>query len=322
MSKSIVKRVNNNKGCSSTSSIPPSAQAVYKQYADVTQGMGKIPGKYALKIYENAQPVAHPPRPIPSALRDATKKKLDEMEKLNIVQKVPVGSPAPWCSALHLVHKKNTLPHVDVRILIDPKDLNKALLCEYHRMTTPEEVTTRTNGLKIFTVLDTNMGYFQIKLTNESQDLTTFNTPFGRYKYLRLPVGISSASEIYHRAMGEMFSGIKGVKIIMDDILIHAPTLEVHNQRLDRVLRWCREQNLKLNPKKTKLCTNNVVYIRHVLSDEGVKIDDEKVKAVVNMPELTSIDNIHTLLGMVTYTCKFLPNLSSVTEPLRELIKE
>ena len=122
--------------------------------------------------------------------------------------------------------------------------------------------------------------------------------------------------------MGEMFADIDGVEIIMNDILIHAPTLEVHNQRLDRVLRRCREQNLKLNPKKTKQCTNNVVYIGHVLSDEGVKIDDEKVKAVVNMPEPTSIDNVHTLLGMVTYTCKFLPNLSSVTEPLRELIKE
>ena len=305
----LVKHINHNKGCSSTSSIPPSAQAVYKQYADVTQGVGKIPGKYALKIDENAQPVAHPPRPIPAALRDATKKKLDEMEKMNIVQKVPVGSPTLWCSALHVVHKKNTSPDVDVRITIDPKDLNKVLLREYHPM-------------KFFTVLDANMGYFQIELTDESQDLTTFNTPFGRYKYLRLPMGVSSAPEIYQRAMGEMFADIDGVEIIMDDILIHAPTLEVHNQRLDRVLRQCREQNLKLNPKKTKLCTNNVVYIGHVLSDEGVKIDDEKVKAVVNMPEPTSIDNVHTLLGMVTYTCKFLPNLSSVTEPLRELIKE
>ena len=73
------------------------------------------------------------------------------MEKMNIVQKVPVGSPTPWCSALHVVHKKNTSPDVDVRITIDPKDLNKALLREYHPMTTLEEVTTRTNGSNLFT---------------------------------------------------------------------------------------------------------------------------------------------------------------------------
>ena len=78
------------------------------------------------------------------------------------------------------------------------------------------------------------MRYFRIGLTDVSQDLTTFNTPFGKYKYLRLPMGISSAPEIYQRAMGEMFADIEGVEIIMDDIMIHVPTLEVHNQRLDR----------------------------------------------------------------------------------------
>ena len=181
--------------------------------------------------------------------------------------------------------KKDTSPDVDVRITIDPKDLSEALLREYQTMTTLEEVTTSTNGSIFFSVLDANMRYFQIGLTDESQDLTTFNTPFRRYKYLRLPMGISSAPEIYQLAMGEMFADIKGVEIIMDGILIHAPTLEVHNQRLDRVLRRCRQQNLKLNKKKTKLCTNNVVYIGHVLSDEGVKIDDKKLKAVVNMPK-------------------------------------
>ena len=220
-----------------------------------------------------------------------------------------------------MVNKKNTSPDVDDRITIDLKDLNKALR-EYHSMTTLEEVRTCTNGLKFVTVLDANMGYFQIELTDKSQDLTTFNTPFGRYKYLRLPMGISSVPEIYQRAIGETFADINGVEIIMNDILIHMPTLEVHNQRLDLLLKRCREQNLKLNPKKTKLCTNNVEYIRHVLSDEGVKIDDEKVKALVNMPEPTPIDNVHTLLGMVTYTWQLLPNLSSLTEPERLIIQE
>ena len=114
-------------------------------------------------------------------------------------------------------------------------------------MTILEEVMTRMNGSNFFTVLNVNMGYFQMELTDESQDFTTFDMPLGRYKYLRLPMGISSAPEIYQRAMGEMFADIKGVEIIMDDILIHAPTLEVHNQRLDHVLKQCREQNLKLN---------------------------------------------------------------------------
>ena len=94
-------------------------------------------------------------------------------------------------------------------------------------MSTIEEITTRTNGSKCFTVLDANMGYFQIELTKEFQALTTFNTPFGRYKYLRLPMGISVAPEIYQRAMSELLAGLAGVEVIMDDILIHAPTTEM-----------------------------------------------------------------------------------------------
>ena len=312
----LVKRVN------VVDSVPKSANEVYGQFKDVFQGVGKIPGKYDLKCDPTAKPVAHPPRPIPAALREPARAKLIQLESMGIIEKVPVGEPTAWCSAMHVVNKKSSGPGKDVRITIDPKDLNDVLLREYHPMCTIEEVTTRTDGSKFFTVLDANMGYFQIELSQESQQLTAFNTPFGRYRYLRLPMGVSSAPEIYQRAMSEMFSDFEGVEIIMDDILIHAPTLELHNKRLALVLQRCRDSNLKLNPRKTKLCTDEVEYIGHKLTADGVKISEEKVRAVVEMPEPQSIANVQSLLGMVTYTCKFLPHLSSVTEPLRQLIKE
>lgn len=301
------------------SDTPSSAKDLYNEYADVTKGLGKIPGTYSLKIDPESTPVAHPPRPIPAALRESAKKKLDELESYDIIEKVPVGVPTPWCSSLHIVTKKNG---TDIRITIDPKDLNKALLREYHPMSTLEDVTTRTSGSQYFTVLDANSGYFQIELDSESSNLTAFNTPFGRYRYKRLPMGISPAPEVYQRAMNDIFGQSEGVEIIMDDILVHASTLKLHNERLKNVLETCRSQNLKLNAKKTKLCTNEVEYIGHLLTDKGIKISDEKVRAVVEMPEPSSIKNVQTLLGMVTYTCKFLPGLSSVTEPLRQLIKD
>lgn len=297
---------------------------ILDDYSDVFQGVGRIPGNYSLQLTNNAQPVALNARPIPAALREATKLKLDELEKKDIITKIPVGEPTPWCSALHVVPKKTTSPEgkLEVRITMDPQHLNKALKREYHPITTIEDVMTRTNGSKLFTVLDANQGYFQIGLDEESQKITAFNTPFGRYMYKRLPMGISSAPEIYQRAMHDMFSDIEGVEIVMDDILVHGPSAEIHDQRLKQVLARCKERNLKLNPKKTKLRAEEVTYIGHKLSKDGVKIDDEKVKAVLQMPEPTSIANVQTLLGMVTYTCKFLPHLSEVTEPLRYLIKE
>ena len=79
---------------------------------------------------------------------------------------------------------------------------------------------------------------------------TTFNTPFGRYRHLRLPTGISSAPDIYQRVMDQVFGDLEGIEIAMDDLLIHGSTLEEHNQRLEAVLARARSVNLKLNPKK------------------------------------------------------------------------
>lgn len=316
----LIKRVNEVQSISGLKS----AQAILDNFSDVFQGVGKIPGEYALICNPDAKPVAHPPRPVPAALREQVKRKLDQLEEMKIIEKVPVGQPSPWCSPLHVVPKKSSKPDqpVDVRITIDPQDLNRALMREYHPIMTFEDVTTRTHGSKFFTALDANMGYFQISLTEDSRHLTVFNTPFGRYQYLRLPMGISPSPEIYQRAVSELFHDIDGVEIIMDDILIHAPTIELHNNRLRRVLERCREKNLRLNPGKTKLCASEIEYVGHKLTADGVKISDDKVKAVLEMPEPSCIEHVRTLIGMVTYTCKFLPHLSATTEPLRQLIKD
>ncbi|XP_068234144.1 uncharacterized protein [Palaemon carinicauda] len=181
------------------------------QYSDVFNGTGKIPGDYSLQIAPDTQPVALNARPIPAALREPKKTKLNELEKLGIIVEIPVGEPTPWCSALHVVPKKKkdsdkVNEKVEVRVTIDPQHLNRALKCEYHPITTIEDVITRTDGSKFFTLLDANQGYFQIGLDLASQRLTAFNTPFGRYMYKRLPMGISSAPEIYQLDMNDMFS--------------------------------------------------------------------------------------------------------------------
>jgi hypothetical protein len=302
--------------------VPLSTQNILRRYEEVTQGIGCIPGEYTLKFDSSVTPVAHPPRPIPAALREAVKAKLAALERDGIIEKVPVGIPTPWCSSLHTVLKKKTEGKTDVRITIDPKDLNRALLREFHPINTVEDVITRTSGSQFFTVLDANQGFFQIKLDEKSAHLTSFNTPFGRYFYKRLPMGISSAPEIYQRAMSEIFVGLDGVEIIMDDILVHGDTLEKHNERLEKVLQRCKEKNLRLNPSKIKLAQSEVEYVGQVLTKHGVRISEDKIKAVIQMPAPSNINNVQTLLGMVNYTMKFMPNLSAITEPLRELIKE
>ena len=164
--------------------------------------------------------------------------------------------------------------------------------------------------------------FLQSKLIEESSYLTTFNTPIGRYRWLRLPFGISSASEVYQRIMDEMLEGIPGAFAVIDDILIAGESIEKHDEILKKVLHRACDYNLKLNFDKVNLRKEEVPYVGHIITKDGIKPDPNKVQAVQNMPHPTSKNSLRRFLGFVTYLSKFLPNLSTATEPLRKLLKD
>ena len=124
----------------------------------------------------------------------------------------------------------------EVRICADLRKLNKAVRREKYVMPTVDEILSRLVGSKVFTSLDAASGFYQIPLHEESKMLTTSITPFGRYAFRRLPFGITSVPEIFLRKMVETLAGLEGTEIFMDDVLIHAETEELHNQRLSSKL--------------------------------------------------------------------------------------
>ena len=124
-------------------------------------------------------------------------------------------SPTEWISSMVVVAKPNK-----IRICLDPKDLNKAVLRPKYQMPTLEEILPKLNGAKVFTTLDAKDGFHQIGLDEESSKLTTFWTPFGRYRYLRLPFGISVAPEEFECKLQEKLSDLEGTHVLRDDILV------------------------------------------------------------------------------------------------------
>ncbi len=167
----------------------PETREILEEYEDVFRGVGKIPGEISLKIDQSATAIAHSPRPVPAALGDAVKAKLAEMEEEGIIEKIPPGTPTPWCAPMHIVLKKSRsqndgpVTKDDIRITIDPQDLNKALLREYHPINTIDQVITQTHGSTLYTKLDARQGFFQLFLDEQSSLLTVFNMPYGWYKH-------------------------------------------------------------------------------------------------------------------------------------------
>ena len=113
----------------------------------------------------------------------------------------------------------------DVRICIDPKDLNKAISREHYPMKTVEEVVANIQNAKVFSKVDATSGFWHLKLHEDRCKLTCFNTPYGRYHFLRAPFGIKSIPEIFQRVMTELMEDIEGAEVIVDDILIWGATI-------------------------------------------------------------------------------------------------
>ena len=138
---------------------------------------------------------------MPIALRPKIKEKLDALVKRKVI--TPATEPTEWVSSVLAVTKPNK-----IRICLDPRDLNEAIKREHYQMPTIEEVATRLNRAKLFTVVDAKDGFWQKRLDLESSYKTTFNTPFGRYRWLHMPFGISSAPEVWQRTMHEFIEGL------------------------------------------------------------------------------------------------------------------
>ncbi|XP_041351158.1 uncharacterized protein K02A2.6-like [Gigantopelta aegis] len=154
---------------------------------------------YTLKIDPKVETVVHGSVRKPKALVEEITSKLKEMQKGGHI--LPVTTPNDWISSMVVVLKKNR-----VKMCLDPKDLNKAIRREHYPIPTVEDVASFPKA-KVF-VLDAKSGFLQIKLDYESSLLTTFNTPIGCYRFLRLLFGVKSAPEIFQRIMGNMLQDI------------------------------------------------------------------------------------------------------------------
>ena len=285
------------------------------KYPELKSTTGMLPGTYSLRIDPTVPPVVHGPRRQPQAIVPRVKEKLKEMESAGHI--IKVTEPTDWVSSMVVVIKKEK-----IRICIDPKDLNRAIRRENYPIPTVEEIVSTIPNAKVFSVIDAKSGFLQIKLDYESSLLTTFNTPVGRYRWLRLPFGIKSAPEIYQRIMDTMLEGIDGARAVMDDILIAAETPAKHDIIMKQVVRRAHEWNLKLNFEKCHLKQSRVKYIGHVVTSNGLEPDPDKVKAVMEYPVPQNKEEIRRFLGIIQYLAKFIPDLSAVDKPIRDVMKK
>lgn len=155
-----------------------------------------------------------------------------------------VEEPTPWVSSLAVATKKSGA----LRICIDPKHLNAALKREAYQLPILDDMLPELAQAKVFSTVDLKAGYWHCILDEESSLLTTFSTPYGRYRWLRLPFGLSVSSEIFQKRVNQALEGLEGILDITDDILVYGVGKDVkeatedHGRHLKALLQRCRER--------------------------------------------------------------------------------
>ena len=256
------------------------------------------------------------PRKIPVHLEDKAHSEIKEYVKLGIIE--PVEHPTDWVSPAFFVPKPDGK---NIRLVTDFSKLNDYVKRPIHPFPSVDDIKRKIpNGSTLFCKLDAVKGYWQVELDEASRDLTTFLTPFGRFRYRRAPMGLNSSSDEFCLRTDHVIENVPGSLKIVDDILIPA-TEENIDQRIEKVLSACDQHGIKLSPEKF-LISESVPFAGLIISNKGIYPDPCKLLAIKDFPTPQNITDVRSFLGMVNQLSTFVPNLTNTTGGMRYLLKK
>ncbi|XP_062541427.1 uncharacterized protein K02A2.6-like [Armigeres subalbatus] len=269
-----------------------------------------------IPIDRSIQPVQQSYRRAPIALEEKIYDKLRYLLDNDIIEKV--NGPSAWVSPVVPILKESG----EVRLCVDMRRANQAVLRESHPLPLIEELLAGVDGAVKFSKLDVKDAYHQLEISEDSRVITTFITKYGLFRYKRLMFGISSAPEAFQKVMDTLIAGLEGVIVYLDDVMVWGRTQEEHDIRLAKLLDRLKEYNVLLNKDKCQYNVNELHFLGHNLSAEGVKPTESRVSAVRQFRRPESVTELRSFLGLITYVGRFIPHLASKTDSLRDLLKK
>ena len=291
----------------------------HKKYKHLFQGIGHFKcNPITIEMQEGSTPVRKPARKVPLALHEKFKQEIDSMVKAGILPEVtPEMSTPEWLNSFVIVKK----PNGNLRVCLDPTDLNKHIIHPICNMRTLEEIIDILKGSMYFAVFDSTKSFFHVPLDRESKQLTAMLTPIGIYLYNVLAMGLSNATDIFEKCVRNIVDGLQGVVNIADDVLVFATKYEKFKENVINFLDRCVEHDLHLNSGKLRINVDSVPFFGQTLMKDGLQLDANKWQVIQNWPQPKNVQELQSFLGSVNYLSKFIPHLSSFRKPLQDLLK-
>ena len=292
-----------------------SLKTLLVEYKDV---LSSQPGRTNAEVHSirltSDEPVRVRPYPIPYALRDTISKEVQDMLAMGIIRE----SSSPYASPPVLVKK----PDGSNRFCVNYKALNACTVFDGEPMPDPEDVFIKLRGKRYKSKMDLSKGYWQIELSSESIEKTAFVTHEGVFEFLRLPFGLKNAASSCNRLMRKVLDGLDCVGRFVDDVIIFSDSWQDHLRDIRLVLERLKNAGLTVKPSKCKFGYEEIEFVGHKVTVEGLSPREQKVREILDVPRPTTKRQVKSFLSLAGYYSRFIPLYSDVSEPLTQLIKK
>ncbi|KAD3642317.1 hypothetical protein E3N88_31541 [Mikania micrantha] len=294
---------------------------IVQDYSDVFPE--ELPGlpperevEFTIDLIPGSEPISKAPyRMAPLELKEL-KEQLQELLELGFIR----PSVSPWGAPVLFVKKKDG----SMRLCIDYRELNKITIRNRYPLLRIDDLFDQLQGAKFFSKIDLRSGYHQLKIRDQDVSKTAFRTRYEHYEFLVMPFGLTNAPAVFMDLMNRVFHDYldRFVIVFIDDILVFSKSKDEHEDHLCTVLETLRKKKLYAKFSKCEFWLEQVAFLGHVVSAEGITMDPAKVEAITKWPRPTSVTEVRSFLGLAGYYRRFVEGLSILALPLTQLMRK
>ncbi|UYV63011.1 hypothetical protein LAZ67_2002842 [Cordylochernes scorpioides] len=292
-----------------------SSKNTQPKQTESTTNIGRISIQHNIVTKEHL-PISLRPYRRPISEYEKISEQVKEIIKKGLIKE----SSSPWSFPVVLVQKKDETN----RLCVDYRELNKITIDNKQLLPLLQDIFDRLHGAKYFTTLDVAWGYWHVQMHPESVPKTAFVTNDGHYEFLVMPFGLKNAASTFQKIIQQVIGTLlwKGVCVFQDDIIIYSSSFSQHMNLIKQVFEKLLEYNIKLKFNKCSFAQSEVKYLGHTIGHNKVKPDPDKIKAVQDFPQPTTVKGIRRFIGLANFYRKFIPRFAEIATPLTNLTQK
>ncbi|GJP74954.1 hypothetical protein CLOP_g5462 [Closterium sp. NIES-67] len=302
--------------------VPPDLAELIRKYPeifpeDLPAGLPPSrPEDHRIELEPGAQPTVQRQFRLSQPELEELQQQLDYLLTKGFIR----PSTSPYAAPILFTPKKDG----GFRMCIDYRALNRITIKSRYPIPRADDLLDQLCGAKFFSKIDLRGGYHQIRVAAEDCHKTAFRTRYGSYECLVMPFGLTNAPSTFQMTMNGVFRELldKCVIIYLDNILIYSRSREQHLQDLDAVFTLLHKNRLITKGSKCNFLKQELEFLGHVVSTEGVKIDPRKIKTIQEWKPSTNLKELQSFLGFVNYVRRFIPNMAGLSAPLTDRLKD